>query len=136
MDISLYQGSDPFIDKRYITAFGKITAPLVHFLDNLKYKDLPYSFYQDNAFTSQAWLLYCRHRGYFSTGTVRRNRLPKGVQLASKLDHRGDVDFKTSEKAGIIVCKWQDNRDVIMASNNFGVCNPKTTQMEKATRSN
>ncbi|KAI2802377.1 hypothetical protein BLOT_009824 [Blomia tropicalis] len=76
-----FNRSDPFIDNRYIQLFGKILSPMIIFLEELKFKEIPYIFYQDNAFTSQLWLDYCRLKGYFATGTIEKNRLSKGVNL-------------------------------------------------------
>lgn len=125
LNFSLYQGSDPFIDTRFIKVFGKLLSPIIIFLEQLKYKDIPYRFFQDNAFTSQLWLYYCRSKGYSATGTMRKNRLPNGLKLDQKLNKRGDYVYFSSKNANMVVCKWQDNREVIVASNCFGVYNEK-----------
>lgn len=123
LNFSLYQGSDPFIDAHYITSFGKLLSPLIHFVNDLKYKELPYRFFQDNAFTSQLWLDYCRSKNYYSTGTIRKNRLPKGTTFSSALKSRGDFSYQHSASGQMIVCKWKDNKEVFVASNCYGVFN-------------
>ncbi|XP_065317795.1 piggyBac transposable element-derived protein 3-like [Gordionus sp. m RMFG-2023] len=61
--------------------------------------------------------------GYLVSGTIRSNRL-SGCTLkndkALKKEGRGAIDYK-SEKNGIIICKWQDNKAVTTISNFIGV---------------
>lgn len=135
LDFNIYQGNDPFVSSAYQLAFGKCAAPLIMMFDNLKYKNIPYDIFQDNLFTSQALLEYCRHLGYTSTGTVRKDRGPKGANFTKRLAKRGDFQYYYSAASKIVVIQWYDNKIVTVASNGFGV-NPTLTVKRWSKTSN
>lgn len=114
----------------YIKKFGKSTAPLVHMLDKLHEKDLPFQIYTDNLFTSFNLLTELRKRGYGVTGTIRNNRLPTDIPLPTKSEMekkgRGAFASKISKDDGIITVRWTDNAVVSMASTTYGT-QPMTT---------
>ncbi|XP_037035193.1 piggyBac transposable element-derived protein 2-like [Bradysia coprophila] len=109
----------------YSQKYGKSTAPLVHMLDLLPEKDLPYQLFTDNLFTSFNLLTDMRKRGYGVTGTMRINRIPKDIPLPDKklMEKKGRGAFvsKISKEDGVIVVRWTDNAVVSVASTTYGV---------------
>lgn len=87
-------------------------------------KHLPYCFYMDNLFTGYELLRHLQQRGYFATGTMRENRVPKQAKIESKKAmkkmRRGSYSSSVSDE-GIIVAHWMDNSVVTLASQKFGV---------------
>lgn len=121
----IYQGKSHKSNEFYIQQFGKCTAPLIHMLDRLPEKDLPFQIYTDNLFTSFNLLTELRKRGYGVTGTIRKNRLPKDIPLPtqSEMEKKGRGAFAStiSKDDGIITVRWTDNAVVSMASTTYGV---------------
>ncbi|KAG4075382.1 hypothetical protein HA402_009535 [Bradysia odoriphaga] len=135
VSFEIYQGKNHKpqffkLNDEYVKKFGKSTAPLVHMLDQLPEKDLPFQIYTDNLFTSFNLLTELRQRGYGVTATVRTNRLPADIPLPSKSEMekkgRGAFKSKISKDNGIITVRWTDNAVVSMASTTYGV-QPMTT---------
>lgn len=128
VSFEIYQGKNhkPLKSNNdYIKKFGKSTAPLVHMLDELPEKDLPFQIYTDNLFTSFNLLTELRKRGYGVTGTIRKNRLPADIPLPTKSEMaekgRGAFASVISKEDGIITVRWTDNAVVSMASTTYGV---------------
>jgi hypothetical protein len=88
-------------------------------------RNLRYSFYFDNLFTSLHLLSNLKALGYGVTGTIRDNRIPKNCPLPSKATMKKKVRGKyvnTLDKTnGILLLRWADNNIVSLASTNFGV---------------
>lgn len=100
-------------------------------------QQLPFHFYIDNLFTSFNVLKHLKDNGFDATGTVRENRIPKSYPLQtkpamSKLP-RGTTDFRTDRTIGILICRWVDNKPVLVASTSSGM-NP-AFQVRRYSRS-
>lgn len=86
--------------------------------------------YFDNLFTSLALLEELKSRNINGTGTIRENRidfcpLPQKKEL--KKMKRGWYDFRQSD-TDILVCAWNDNSPVFVASNHDSVEPSKSVQ--------
>uniref|UniRef100_A0A2S2R505 PiggyBac transposable element-derived protein 3 n=1 Tax=Sipha flava TaxID=143950 RepID=A0A2S2R505_9HEMI len=81
INFDIYQGKLPNGKPNYENIFGKCTAPLIYFLENLllEKRKLPFRVFCDNLFTSSNLLSFLR--GYSGTGTIRDNRLGKDFPL-------------------------------------------------------
>lgn len=82
--------------------------------------DAPFHLFFDNFFTSIPLLDELRVRGFKATGTIRENRLsgcplPKNKVLQKS--ERGTFKYKSARDEEIVVCKWNDNSVVTVASN-------------------
>lgn len=132
VNFEVYQGANPRSTNAYDERFGKCAAPLVMMIDDFSddLKGLPFSFFFDNLFTGFPLLAYLKARGYNATGTMRDNRIPKGVPIKKKQDLKDEVrgTFVTTKmkETGIRVTKWVDNSVVTVASTCYGV-NPTST---------
>lgn len=76
--------------------------------------------YFDNFFTSYKLLVHLKNEGYFATGTVRENRMPKCPLENSKSigkKARGTMDSRYDHNNEISVVRWNDNSVVTVASN-------------------
>lgn len=128
VDFEVYQGKNPDSNETYDKSFGKATAPLMKFIDQLP--DLPFSFFFDNLFCSVQLLLELERRGLGGTGTMRPNRIPKSAPLPDKKcflkKDRGDVDWCSSAENNIGITIWKDNKPVVIGSN-CNPCNPLQT---------
>lgn len=128
VNFEIYQGkSTPVINPEYDEIFGKATAPLISFLDEIpdEKKHFPYHIVTDNLFTSLNLLKHLKERGYSGTGTMRKNRIPKDCSLPTndqmKKMERGTFLSAIEKKDGIFVGKWMDNSVVTVASNSLGL---------------
>ncbi len=69
-------------------------------------------------------MIYLKHLGILSCGTVRANRL-QGCPLLTnkelKKKEGGSFHFKSDLNSGVILAKWMDNNAVHLASNYVGV---------------
>lgn len=127
INFEVYQGKNtPVTNSEYEKIFGKATAPLISFLDELPdhKRSYPYHIITDNLFTSFNLLKHLKERGYSGTGTIRKNRIPKDCLLPSheqmmKMD-RGIFRSTIEKNDGILVGKWMDNNVVAVASNSLG----------------
>ena len=108
--------------EQYEKSFGKATAPLFSFLDELeRIQKLPYLIYFDNLFTSLKTLVELSNRGYGGTGTWRENRIPKSCPIRPKDSlakcDRGTISFASDSKTNIVIAHWKDNKVVTVGSN-------------------
>lgn len=124
-NFQIYQGKSTKPNSTYESLFGKPAAVFVVMLDELPEKQLKYSFYFDNLFTSLNLLVHLKERGYEGTGTIRANRIPKSCPILRKKEmerkQRGIVDSTISKEDGLIVVAWKDNSVVYVASTCYGV---------------
>ncbi|XP_037046510.1 piggyBac transposable element-derived protein 2-like [Bradysia coprophila] len=128
VNFEIYQGKNSRSTSEYETKFGKCMAPLFSMIDDFddNIRDLPYSFYFDNLFTSIRALTHLKNLGYNGTGTIRENRLPEGCPLKEKKKEtvkrgRGYMASKTIENLNIHLTQWVDNSVVRVASTVFGM---------------
>ncbi|KAK9739541.1 hypothetical protein QE152_g8964 [Popillia japonica] len=102
-------------------------------------KKVPYKLHIDNLFTSPTLLRGMRDLGIWCAGTIRDNRLRKGISLPDKASFRGEHRLRKGislpDKAsfrgehhctldcqnGIIFVRWIDNSVVTVTSTCYGV---------------
>jgi len=80
----------------------------------------------DNYFASPALLLELKNRGLPAACTLRSNRTekcPLKTEKELKKEGRGAMDHKLSEDGDILIVKWFDNKDVLVAVTS---CSPFT----------
>ncbi|CAG5059987.1 unnamed protein product [Parnassius apollo] len=116
-----YQGKSSTIAEGY-KRFGLGGSVILEFADVLQGRDptLPVHLFFDNYFSSIPLLHELSNRSLRATGTIRENRTSK-CPLESNKDFkntdRGSFVFKSSLPTNILVCKWNDNIVVTVASN-------------------
>ena len=77
----------------------------------------------DNFFSSPELLVYLMSRSIFAVATLRSdlNRdCPLPVEKDMKKNGRGNLAEFTDSKAGLVICAWYDNRQVLTISNFLG----------------
>lgn len=128
INFDLYQGKNPRSNPSDEILYGKCSAPLKMMLKEMPEgkNQLPYKIYVDNLFTSTYLLRDLRVEGYWCTGTVRENRIPKGIPLPSKAalqknSTRGEHHSALDRTTGILFVRWADNNIVTVASTCYGV---------------
>ncbi|KAJ8964428.1 hypothetical protein NQ314_004919 [Rhamnusium bicolor] len=91
----VYQGNDPKSNDNYRAVFGASSAPFVTLLEELpdEKRNLRYSLFCDNLFTSFHLLAHFKQLGYEVTDTMRENRIPKNCPIAMKKKNRGSRIF-------------------------------------------
>ncbi|XP_023238547.1 piggyBac transposable element-derived protein 4-like, partial [Centruroides sculpturatus] len=81
--------------------------------------------YFDRYFTTISLLSVLHDRGIAGTGTLMKNRIPKGVKLledqALERLGRGSSDQSVNDEAKIAIVKWMDNKAIFLASTVSGV---------------
>lgn len=118
-----YQGASTILPEKY-KQLGLGASVVLQFADVLESKcpDLRYDLYFDNFFTSLSLLTELETRGFKSTGTIRENRVGKNCPLTAsdelKKSGRGAFDYAVTTNNKIVICKWNDNNIVNIASNN------------------
>lgn len=116
-----YQGNSSNIPECY-KELGLGASVILKFADVLQscYPNTPFHLFFDNFFTSIPLIHELTNRGLKATGTIRENRTSK-CPLPPKKDFkktdRGTFAHKSSEPKQILVCKWNDNSVVTVASN-------------------
>lgn len=120
-----YQGQStqlPAIYKQFGLG-GSIILQYANVLQSM-YQTIPFHIFFDNYFTSIPLLHELQNRNLKATGTVRENRvskcpLPSNQEL--KKTERGMFVSKSSITENILVCKWNDNSVVTVASNALSI---------------
>ena len=87
-------------------------------------KDLERSFctvYFDNFFNSPKLIEKLFQKGIYGIGTVRANRKQMSKMINDEQMKRGDCEFLFSRNT--MVCKWMDNRSVLLLSSAHEVIN-------------
>lgn len=128
INFDLYQGKNPRANTTDEVLYGKCSAPLKMMLREMPQnkKKLPYKIYLDNLFTSVYLLKDMRDEGYWCTGTIRENFLPKGIPLPlkktlQKSSIRGEHHSVIDRVTGILFARWADNNIVTVASTCHGI---------------
>lgn len=120
-----YQGSSSTLPDKYKN-LGLGTSIVLSFSDELqkRYPDVPFHLYFDNFFTSLSLLHELSLRHLRGTGTIRDNRIAGSI-LSHPNEHkkqsRGTYQYMLENDKPIIICRWNDNNLVTMASNNTSV---------------
>nr|CAH7741965.1 unnamed protein product [Callosobruchus chinensis] len=127
-----YQGCTTIISEKY-RPLGLGASIVLQFSDIMQVQNggAPFHIFCDNFFTSLPLLTELSNRGMKYTGTVRENRLPdcllqKSTSFKKKI--RGTFVFALEETKNNLLCKWNDNSVVTIASN---VSSPFPTQQVK-----
>lgn len=82
------------------------------------------AFYEtfDNFFTSLNLIPSLKEICIGGTGTVRQNRLRNFLVEENKLKRaQGEYDYMQEVESGVLVCSWNDNSVVTVASNKHSV---------------
>ncbi|XP_063823717.1 piggyBac transposable element-derived protein 3-like [Ostrinia nubilalis] len=116
-----YQGKSAQLPSIY-KKFGLGGSVILQYANVLQtmYPDNVYHLFFDNYFTSIPLLHELKNRNLKATGTVRENRTskcPLPTNQDFKKTDRGSFAFKASLEEQILVCKWNDNSVVTVASN-------------------
>ncbi|XP_050313088.1 piggyBac transposable element-derived protein 3-like [Anthonomus grandis grandis] len=129
-----YQGSTTIISEKY-RPLGLGASVVLQFADIIQSQceKAPFHIFCDNFFTSLRLLAELTSRELKSTGTLRENRLRRSNCPLEKFSmfkkkSRGSFDYLLEENQNNIVCKWNDNSVVTIASN---VTSPFPTQQVK-----
>ncbi|XP_030754181.1 piggyBac transposable element-derived protein 3-like isoform X2 [Sitophilus oryzae] len=129
-----YQGSKTPLPEKY-RPLGLGASVVLQFADVLQSNDIqpnaPFHVFCDNFFTSLPLLSELTARGLKCTGTLRENRISSCPLRNSKLikkEIRGTFEYSLEKSTNVIVCKWNDNNVVTIASN---VTSPLPTQPVK-----
>jgi len=119
-----YQGAGTRIDPKY-KDLGLGAGVILQYADVISsIGDDPYHIFFDNFFTSIPLLAELSQRKLKATGTIRENRTskcPLQDTKAMKKTERGSYDFRLAKDENIVVCKWNDNSVVSIASNALSV---------------
>ena len=89
---------------------------VLRLLENIEFADR-HTVYFDNFFTSYYLMCLLTERRLCATGTVRANRIGGAVLKTGKGLERGDHDFQFDSNNKILICRWQDNKEVTVATN-------------------
>ncbi|CAH1988473.1 unnamed protein product [Acanthoscelides obtectus] len=127
-----YQGSTTIISEKY-RPLGLGASVVLQFADIIQSQceNAPFHIFCDNFFTSLPLLAELTSRGLKCSGTLRENRLsdcPLEKSSLFKKKSRGSFDYLLEENQNNIVCKWNDNSVVTIASN---ITSPFPTQQVK-----
>ncbi|XP_036317370.1 piggyBac transposable element-derived protein 3-like [Rhagoletis pomonella] len=116
-----YQGHAAIIPSVY-RQLGLGAGVVLRFADYLQFRhpDAPFHLFFDNFFSSVPLFHELTKRGLKATGTIREDRtkkcpLPSNKEF--KKTERGTFKYKSSQPGHILVCKWNDNSVVTVASN-------------------
>lgn len=120
-----YQGASCMIPNKYKN-LGLGSSVVLTFSDELTkyFPNLPFHLYFDNFFTSITLLHYLGLRQLKGTGTIRENRIAGSIMSPSsqhKKKTRGSYEYMLDVDNQIIVCRWNDNNLVNLASNSSSV---------------
>jgi hypothetical protein len=126
IDFEIYAGKSGIreMNPHYDATFGKPAAVFAEMVDRVKNPELKYIFFFDNLFTSSNLISHLQNKGYYGTGTIRANKVPKETGLPStqimKKEDRGKYYANISQDP-ISVIRWLDNSCVTVASNAYGI---------------
>lgn len=114
-----YQGSSSRLPQQYCH-LGLGSAVVLQYADVLQKMPFgPFHLFFDNYFTSLSLLKELRIRNIRGTGTIRENRIPRSPLSDSKQmkkSTRGNYDYALVDD-DLVICKWNDNSVVTLASN-------------------
>lgn len=116
-----YQGQSATLPSAY-KQHGLGGSVILQFADVLQslQPNLHFHLYFDNFFSSIPLFHELSNRNLKATGTIRENRTskcPLPTNNEFKKTERGTFLFKSSHPENILVCKWNDNSAVTVASN-------------------
>ncbi|KAI8115820.1 PiggyBac transposable element-derived protein 3 [Lucilia cuprina] len=92
------------------------TDVVLRLLENIEFADR-HTVYFDNFFTSYYLMCLQTEIRLCATGTVRANRIRGAVLKTGKGLERSDHDFQFDSNNKILICRWQDNKEVTVATN-------------------
>ncbi|GFS04439.1 PiggyBac transposable element-derived protein 3 [Elysia marginata] len=116
--LDLYQRASAAYDRKFGLGHS-VAMGLVNQLPNGPH----YHLYFDNFFTGLRLLKGLSDTGSAATGTVGSNRTEKCPTdlIGLKNAKRGSIHYRHDRHHGIVVCAWNDNSIVTLASNQDGV---------------
>ncbi|CAK1592619.1 unnamed protein product [Parnassius mnemosyne] len=115
----VYQGEKTFEDYVY-QGFSLCEAAILRLSESL----VPgHYLYFDRYFSTTKLLNELHLRGFNSTGSIMKNRVPKGCTLSDDKDFikkpRGTTEVKCRADGKLAITKWLDNKPVLMISSCF-----------------
>lgn len=119
-DFIVYQGSTTEFDEFLLNKFGLGATSVLHLSQRIPEQR---HLYFDNYFTTYNLLEILKYKKINAAGTIRVNRFNKPPLITdqqAKKKPRGFSEEIVSEGSEIILCKWSDNRSVVLASNFIG----------------
>lgn len=121
LDFTFYQGKTTHPEYTN-QGFGLGEAAVLQLTESLT----PGHFiYHDRYFTSRKLCDELLKRGYGSTGTIQKNRIPKEARLKTdkelSKEGRGSSDMLVSHDGSKCLVKWMDRKSVVMMSSVHGV---------------
>lgn len=133
-DFLLFQGKTTGVNPE--KELGVSASVVLKLCERLETKGIELFF--DNYFNSYNLLQVLKAKEIFSGGTARISRFYKPPLLDDKemkTKPRGFSDECVSQDGDLVLCKWQDKRTVLMASNylSIGECD-EVQRWEKTTR--
>ncbi|XP_049945878.1 piggyBac transposable element-derived protein 3-like isoform X1 [Schistocerca serialis cubense] len=120
-DFLLYQGDTPEISNKFVRKFGLGASIVLKLVERIN-REHAYLYF-DNFFTTFNLLEILKIKYIYAAGTARLCRMPN-VPFTSDKDlkkkGRGFSEEVVSMNEALIMCKWFDNRPVVLASNFVG----------------
>lgn len=118
---SPYQGASEILPNIY-KELGLGSSIILQYADvlNSKWPGIHFQLFFDNFFTSIHLLHELKTRGINATGTLRENRslkCPLSSSSIMKKAKRGEFEYRLDKDTGIVICRWNDNSVVTIASN-------------------
>lgn len=107
-----YSGSSDKYDRQ----IGLGADVVIRLLENVEYPSR-HKVYFDNFFTSFYLMCLLTEKGVCASGTVRANRIGDAKLKTGRQLQRGDYDFQFDTNNKILLCRWQDNKEVTIATN-------------------
>ena len=111
-----YQGACTGNTIPHLGVGGSVVCDLISELN----PNIKHNLYMDNFFTSLKLLDHLSSLGYGATGTIRSNRIEKAPIEDPKLIKKHERGYSCSlvdTTSNILLCSWNDNNVVTMASN-------------------
>lgn len=114
-----YQGSSATLPDKY-KHMGLGASVVLNYADILQKMPYgPFHLYFDNYFTSLSLMKELILRKIKATGTIREHRIPQCPLTSSKIlkkKKRGTTEYTLADNE-VLICKWNDNSVVTVASN-------------------
>ncbi|KAJ3641828.1 hypothetical protein Zmor_028301 [Zophobas morio] len=120
-DFIIYQGGSTEFDQNILKKFGLGATVVFHLSQRIPQY---YYLYFDNYFTTHQVLEILSQKDIYAAGTIRINRFKNSPLINDKeasKKTRGYSEEVVSQDKNVVLCKWVDNKSVVMALNFIGV---------------